>query len=148
VLAHLDAEGPLHVAWVERTQTGVTVVDDWDGMGQRTTASGTVLLEGVQVDADRITPYHLTFESGPSGRWSSRCGRPRPCWPAPTEASVRVSSRLFEVAGTRAALDSLNLHRHWRNARTHTLHDPAAWKVQHLGRWALDRRLAPSHGQI
>ena len=36
--------GPLHVAWVERHAPGVTVTDDWDGMGQRTTASGTVEL--------------------------------------------------------------------------------------------------------
>ena len=59
-----------------------------------------------------------------------------------------ASTRLFEVCGTRAALDSLNLHRHWRNARTHTLHDPAAWKVRHLGRWALDGQLPPNHGHL
>ncbi|HEX3222403.1 MAG TPA: hypothetical protein VHR35_07535 [Nocardioides sp.] len=65
---------------------------------------------------------------------------------ATTDACVRVSSRLFEVAGTRSVSDGLHLHRHWRHARTP--HDPAAWKVQHLGRWALDRRLPPSHAQI
>ena len=52
------------------------------------------------------------------------------------------------MCGTRSALDSLNLDRHWRNARTHTLHDPAAWKVQHLGRYALDGTLPPNHGQL
>ena len=31
-------------------------------MGQRTTASGTVELVDVHVTADRITPYHLTFD--------------------------------------------------------------------------------------
>ncbi len=62
VLAHLDTDGPLHVAWVERSAPGVTVVDDWDGLGQRTTASGTVRLEDVDVADARITPYHLTFE--------------------------------------------------------------------------------------
>ena len=67
---------------------------------------------------------------------------------ATTQAAVDVTTRLFEVAGTRSALDSLNLHRHWRNARTHTLHDPAAWKVQHLGRYALDGTLPPRHGQL
>ncbi len=237
VLAHLDTvedpgQGPLHVAWVERTAPGVTVVDDWDGMGQRTTASGTVRLVDVEVDASRLTPYHLTFESGPQtygafaqllhaaldagiARAALReaagfvTTRSRPyadaqverhaddplvvhafgemelevraaealvaeagravdradaeltaelagaaslavaaARAATTEASVHVSSRLFEVAGTRSALDSLNLHRHWRNARTHTLHDPAAWKVQHLGGWALEGRLPPNHGQI
>src|SRR4051794_11004408 len=62
VLAHLGPDGPMHVAWVERGAAGVTVVDDWDGMGQRTTASGTVRLDGVEVDDSRIMPYHLTFE--------------------------------------------------------------------------------------
>ncbi|GGU18880.1 SfnB family sulfur acquisition oxidoreductase [Nocardioides albus] len=64
------------------------------------------------------------------------------------KVSVDVSSRLLEVSGTRAALTSTNLDRHWRNARTHTLHDPAAWKVQHLGRWAVDGTPPPRHGQI
>ncbi|NEE43230.1 SfnB family sulfur acquisition oxidoreductase, partial [Streptomyces sp. SID8455] len=43
-------------------------------------------------------------------------------------AALEIADALFEVSGTRAALDSLNLHRHWRDARTHTLHDPARWK--------------------
>ncbi|WP_457208301.1 acyl-CoA dehydrogenase family protein, partial [Nocardioides sp. P5_C9_2] len=67
VLAHLDTlidpgQGPLHVAWVERDARGVTVTDDWAGMGQRTTGSGAVELVDVEVDAARITPFHLTFE--------------------------------------------------------------------------------------
>ena len=64
------------------------------------------------------------------------------------KVSVDVTSRLLEVSGARAALTSTNLDRHWRNARTHTLHDPAAWKVQHLGRWAVDGTPPPRHGQI
>jgi SfnB family sulfur acquisition oxidoreductase len=64
-----------------------------------------------------------------------------------SRVSVEVSSRLFEVAGTRSALASEALDRHWRNARTHTLHDPVAWKIQHLGRWAVDGTLPPRHGQ-
>ena len=63
-------------------------------------------------------------------------------------AALEVASALFEVSGTRAALHSLNLHRHWRDARTHTLHDPAAWKVQHLGRHAVDGTPPPNHGQL
>jgi SfnB family sulfur acquisition oxidoreductase len=67
---------------------------------------------------------------------------------ATTATAVDVASRLFEVAGTRSALAALDLDRHWRNARTHTLHDPAAWKVQHLGRWSVDGALPPRHGQL
>ena len=62
--------------------------------------------------------------------------------------AVEASSALFEVAGTRAALAPLNLHRYWRDARTHTLHDPARWKVQHIGRHALSGVRPPRHGLL
>ena len=231
VLAHLGEGGPLHVAWVERDATGVTVVDDWDGVGQRTTASGQVLLEGVRVPTERITPYHLTFERpqvygafaqllhaaidagiaraalDEAAVFVTTKSRPYPdagvdraaedplivhafgemelavrgteallaeagravdaatadltertaasaslavaaARASSTAVSVDVAGRLFEVCGTRSALASLDLDRHWRNARTHTLHDPAAWKVQHLGRFAIDGTFPPNHGQI
>jgi SfnB family sulfur acquisition oxidoreductase len=231
VLAHLGEDGPLHVAWVERHAAGVTVVDDWDGLGQRTTASGRVLLEGVRVAQDQVTPYHLTFERpqtygafaqllhaaidvgiaraalGDAAEFVRTKSRPYPdagveraaedplvvhafgemelavrsseavlaeagravdaadarltarsageaslavaaARASSTAVAVDVASRLFEVSGTRSALASLDLDRHWRNARTHTLHDPAAWKVQHLGRFAVDGTLPPNHGQI
>jgi SfnB family sulfur acquisition oxidoreductase len=67
---------------------------------------------------------------------------------ATTQVSVETGSRLLEVAGTRAALAGPGLDRHWRNARTHTLHDPAAWKIQHLGRWAAAGVQPPRHGQL
>ncbi|MGN0063773.1 MAG: SfnB family sulfur acquisition oxidoreductase [Nocardioides sp.] len=232
VLAHLDVDGPLHVAWVERGAPGLTVTDTWDGLGQRTTASGQVSLVDVVVDASRTMPYHDVFDGRPQTYGSfaqtlhaaidtgiaraalaeaadfvTTKSRPYPdagverhaddplvvqtfgqlevavraaeallaeaaravdranadltaqsagaaslalaaARAASTTASVEAGSRLFEVAGTRSALASLNLDRHWRNALTHTLHDPAAWKVQHLGRHALDGTLPPSHGQI
>ncbi|MFD0744491.1 acyl-CoA dehydrogenase family protein [Phytohabitans flavus] len=62
VLAHLGPDGPLHVAWVDRHAAGVEVVDDWNGLGQRTTASGSVVLRDVAVPDDLVTPYALTFE--------------------------------------------------------------------------------------
>lgn len=236
VLAHLGPDGPMHVAWVERRADGVRVVDDWDGMGQRTTASGKVSLDRVQVAGGLVTPWHLTFDGRPqtygafaqvlhaaidagiaraalteAAEFVTTRSRPyadaialhgitshaedplvvhafgemelavRGCEALTAEAaravdradadltertaaeaslavaaarasttqvSVEVSSRLFEVAGTRAALASLDLDRHWRNARTHTLHDPAAWKLQHLGRYAVDGTLPPNHGQL
>ncbi|QCX29057.1 SfnB family sulfur acquisition oxidoreductase [Nocardioides jishulii] len=232
VLAHLDVDGPLHVAWVERHTEGVTVVDDWDGVGQRTTASGGVRLVDVTVTEDLLTPFHATFDGRPqtygsfaqtlhaaidagiaraavteAAAFVTTTSRPYPdagvdrhaddplvvhafgelevavrgaeallaeaaravdranadltaetagaaslalaaARAATTRASVEAASRLFELAGTRSALGRLNLDRHWRNARTHTLHDPAAWKIQHLGRHVLDGVLPPSHGQI
>ncbi|GAA5153977.1 SfnB family sulfur acquisition oxidoreductase [Nocardioides marinquilinus] len=240
VLAHhgttpAGEPGPMVVAWVERHAEGVTVVDDWDGLGQRTTASGRVTLQGVVVLDELVTPWHLTF-AGPqtygafaqvlhaaidagiaraalteAAAFVTTKSRPYPdaiatygterhaddplvvqafgemelavrgteallaeaartvdaadadltaetagtaslavaaARASTAQVSVEVTSRLFEVAGTRSALASLNLDRHWRNARTHTLHDPAAWKVHHLGRWALDGTAPPNHGQL
>lgn len=230
VLARAD-DDTLHVAYVPRDSPGLTVVDDWDGMGQRTTASGTVRLERVPVPADRVVPHHLTFQ-GPqlhgavaqllhaaidagiaSGALAEAVEfvrtKSRPWFESgletaaadplliqrfgelairvraaeallreaaravdtarddltddsaaeasiavatakvtTSETAVEVGSALFEVAGTRSALDSLGLHRHWRDARTHTLHDPARWKVQHIGRYVLSGTRPPRHGLL
>ncbi|MGW6731853.1 SfnB family sulfur acquisition oxidoreductase [Streptomyces sp. NPDC055013] len=233
VLARADDDN-LHVAYVPRDAPGLTVVDDWDGMGQRTTASGTVRLESVPVPADRVVPHHLTFQ-GPqlhgaeaqllhaaidagiaSGALAEAVEfvrtKSRPWFESvdeghataaedplliqrfgelairvraaeallataarsvdaaradltddsaaetsiavaaakvtAAEAAVEAGSALFEVAGTRSALDSLGLHRHWRDARTHTLHDPARWKVQHIGRYVLNGTRPPRHGLL
>ena len=59
-----------------------------------------------------------------------------------------TASALFELGGTRSASAGLNLDRHWRNARTHTLHDPVRWKLQHIGRWTLTGTAPPRHGQL
>ncbi|HWC80126.1 MAG TPA: SfnB family sulfur acquisition oxidoreductase [Pseudonocardiaceae bacterium] len=226
-----DSAGELVAAYVPAGTPGLTVVDDWAGMGQRTTASGKVELDGVRVPAERVVPYHLTF-TGPqlfgahaqlmhaaidvgiargaltdaaefvrtkSRPWSEsgadsaaedpltiqrfgelelrvraaealleQAGRAvdaaRADLTGDTAAAasiavaaakafadpvaVGVADAVFEVSGTRSALDSLNLHRHWRNARTHTLHDPVRWKIQHIGRYSLNGTPPPRHGQI
>ncbi|MEU5591894.1 SfnB family sulfur acquisition oxidoreductase [Streptomyces sp. NPDC020298] len=230
VLARAEDDNP-HVAYVPRDAPGVTVVDDWDGMGQRTTASGTVHLDAVQVPADRVLAHHLTFQ-GPQlhgavaqllhaaidtgiarGALDEAAAfvrtKSRPWFESgidtaaedplliqrfgelalhvrtaeallreaarvvdaaragltddtaaeasiavaaakvrAAEAAVEVASALFEVSGTRSALDSLNLHRHWRDARTHTLHDPTRWKIQHIGRYVLSGTRPPRHGLL
>ncbi|MFD5267950.1 SfnB family sulfur acquisition oxidoreductase [Streptomyces sp. NPDC058335] len=230
VLARAEDDN-LHVAYVPADAPGLTVVDDWDGMGQRTTASGTVRLDGVPVPADRVLPHHLTFE-GPqlhgavaqllhaaidtgiaAGALAEAAEfvrtKSRPWFESGVETAaedplliqrfgelsvqvraseallreaartvdvaaagltddtaaeasvavaaakvhaahtaVEVAGALFEVSGTRSALHSLNLHRHWRDARTHTLHDPARWKLQHIGRYALNGTRPPRHGLL
>ncbi len=235
VLAHLGPDGPLHVAWVRRDAEGVEVVDDWDAVGQRTTASGTVHLRSVRVTDDLVTDYateltgpttygafaqllHAAIDTGiaraalddaaefirdrsrPFSDAVERFGAQRAvddpltvqtfgelelqvrsaeallrdagravdaadadlttesagaaslavaaARVASTRASVDVASGLFEVAGTRSVVSGEVLDRHWRNARTHTLHDPAAWKLHHLGRWAADGVLPRPAGQL
>ncbi|WP_405584726.1 SfnB family sulfur acquisition oxidoreductase [Streptomyces sp. NBC_01190] len=230
VLARAEGDA-LHVAYVPADADGVTVVDDWEGMGQRTTASGSVRLDGVLVPEERVVPHHLTFngpqlhgavaqllhaaiDAGIAGGALAEAGefvrtKSRPWFESGFEkatedplliqrfgelaiqvraadallkeaaravdaaragltdesaaaasiavaaakvfaagAAVEVSAALFEVAGTRAAAQSLNLHRHWRDARTHTLHDPTRWKVQHIGRYVLNGTVPPRHGLL
>lgn len=53
------------------------------------------------------------------------------------ETALEVATRLFDFAGSSAADRSYGLDRHWRNARTHTLHDPARSKHLHLGRFVI-----------
>ncbi|MBO9551782.1 SfnB family sulfur acquisition oxidoreductase [Pseudomonas sp.] len=50
----LDDEGRQRLAFVRRGSPGLRIVDDWSGFGQRTTASGTVLLDQVPVDAELV----------------------------------------------------------------------------------------------
>lgn len=62
-----------------------------------------------------------------------------------TEIAIQATNKLFELAGTRATLAEHNLDRHWRNARTHTLHDPVRWKYAILGNYYLNDVKPPLH---
>jgi SfnB family sulfur acquisition oxidoreductase len=221
---------PKALAYIPRDTPGVAVEDDWDGMGQRTTASGTVRLDGVPVDRSQIVPYTPIFdgpttygaraqvlhaaldagiargateaavravakarpwfeagvataaeepllvqqageleitvrgaeallreaaaaidaaEANPTGDTTARASiATAVAKVAAARASVDAAAVLFELGGTRSAADALNLSRYWRDARTHTLHDPARWKVQHVGRWLLSGTPPPRHGQL
>ncbi|MGX1669355.1 SfnB family sulfur acquisition oxidoreductase [Streptomyces sp. NPDC055400] len=226
-----DEKGRVHAAWVPADDPGVTVEDDWNGMGQRTTGSGTVRFEQVRVPAERIVPVYTIFEKdevfGAFGQYlhaaidtgiavaALRDGkrlihelaRPRKetgldraadeeavidlfgelalrvrtarallreagdavdaaradlntrtaaeasaavaaARAHSDEVSLKVSSGIFELIGTRAADRDLNLHRHWRNARTHTLHDPRRLKLRYLGGWELNDSPPPANGLV
>ena len=62
-----------------------------------------------------------------------------------TELAIDATNKLFELAGTRSTLGEHNLDRHWRNARTHTLHDPVRWKYAIVGNHALNGINPPLH---
>jgi SfnB family sulfur acquisition oxidoreductase len=226
-----DPDGRLHAAWVKPSDPGVTVVDDWNGMGQRTTGSGTVRFTHVHVPGRHVVPAYRIFEKtetfGAFGQYLHACvdlgiaiaalrdGKrlirtaARPWWEAGVDraadepsviekfgelallvrsaralvraagdaldeakaglteetsaeasvavaaaraqsdtAAVTVSSDVFALIGSRAAQQELNLHRHWRNARTHTLHDPRRWKVRRIGDWELNDTPPPRNGII
>jgi alkylation response protein AidB-like acyl-CoA dehydrogenase len=58
---------------------------------------------------------------------------------AAAQTGLDICTRMFDVAGARATHGELRLDRHWRNLRTHTLHDPLAYKIREIGEWALNR---------
>ena len=65
-----------------------------------------------------------------------------------SEAAVAIASELFALTGASATDDKHDLHRHWRNARTHSVHDPIRWKYHHVGAGVLNGAVPPNHGQI
>lgn len=64
------------------------------------------------------------------------------------EVAVDIANELFALAGTASTDEGHNLHRHWRNARTHTLHDPNRWKYHHAGNHLLNGVRPPNHGLL
>jgi alkylation response protein AidB-like acyl-CoA dehydrogenase len=54
-----------------------------------------------------------------------------------TDTGLRVTSGVFEVTGAKATSSKVGLDRFWRDIRTHTLHDPVAYKNRELGRFQL-----------
>lgn len=221
-------DGKPYAALVPQHSEGLNIINDWSGFGQRTTASGTVLLDNVRVDLKYIVPIHQAFERPTAAGAISQIiqsavdagiargaidetieyvrHHSRPWIDSglekatqdpytianigelkikaraaeavldlaalaidaallnPTEESVSEASlltaeskvltteiailaanKLFELAGTRSTLSELNLDRHWRNARTHTLHDPVRWKLNIVGNYYLNDVLPPRH---
>jgi SfnB family sulfur acquisition oxidoreductase len=65
-----------------------------------------------------------------------------------SEVAVQTASDLFALCGTSATDNRHDLDRHWRNARTHSVHDPVDWKYRHLAAWELAGVQPPNHGQL
>jgi SfnB family sulfur acquisition oxidoreductase len=224
-------EDYLVMAFVERGTPGLTLVDDWTSFGQRTTGSGTTILEEVSLPDFLVLPYQKSLDEptplGPlaqiihaavdlgiaqaaihdtvefvrtrSRSWIdsnvekasedpltiSQMGRAfielhaaealvkragiavdraieasteetvaqasvavAEAKAATTRISLLASNKLFELAGTQATLEKYHLDRHWRNARTHTLHDPVRWKYFAIGNYYLSGVRPPRHGAI
>jgi SfnB family sulfur acquisition oxidoreductase len=216
----LDENDKTWIGIVEAGTPGFTVLDDWESFGQRTTASGTAIVDNVVLPADHILPIHRAYESFPqeavthlthvgidvgiaaaaiddtiafvrthSRPWPGsgaakagddpyviamvgdlkirlhaaesameRAGRildvavadPTPDNNAAasvamsearvlaTDAALLASNKLFELAGTSATLHPHAFDRHWRNARTHTVHDPIRWRLHAVGNYFLN----------
>ena len=58
----IGEDGVQRMAFLQRNAPGLSIVDDWSGFGQRTTGSGSVILDNVYVEADDIVPFQASFE--------------------------------------------------------------------------------------
>ncbi|TXI45047.1 acyl-CoA dehydrogenase family protein [Methylophilus sp.] len=218
-------DGQLVIAAIPTLRTGITILDDWDNIGQRQTDSGTVNFEKVRIEQNELltepgplsnpfaclrpliaqlilTNIYLGIAEGAfndAQHYTLREARPwqnakvditshdpyilahygefwvgleatraltnqaaeklDAAWAKglrlteedrgllatsistakvlATRTGLDLTSRMFEVAGSRATHAGLRLDRHWRNLRTHTLHDPLDYKIKELGEWAL-----------
>ncbi|MFT4002222.1 MAG: SfnB family sulfur acquisition oxidoreductase [Rhizobium sp.] len=63
----LDDDGAVATALVSRNAPGVSIADDWDGFGQRTTASGTMAFADVEVEPLRVVHARNVNASAPFG---------------------------------------------------------------------------------
>lgn len=58
---------------------------------------------------------------------------------------LEVATKVFELTGARASASSVGLDIYWRNLRTHSLHDPIAYKKREVGEYVLLNQVpAPS----
>ncbi|RYD82124.1 MAG: SfnB family sulfur acquisition oxidoreductase, partial [Sphingomonadales bacterium] len=57
-----DPEERLTMSFVPKGADGIEIIDDWDGIGQRTTGSGTTVLDKVHVPASSVVWHHKGFE--------------------------------------------------------------------------------------
>lgn len=219
------------MAFIPLPAAGVEIIDDWSGIGQRTTASGTVKLQQVAVDpaltialpspdkptlrgavsqliqaaidagiAQGALDEALAFIHSSSRPWvdagvsrnaddpyiladvgristelsaanallvraarvldsidphaltAAHCARASiavaEAKVLTTEIALKASEKLLEWSGSRGTLLQHGLDRHWRNARTHTLHDPVRWKTHAIGNYYLNDVLPARHAWI
>jgi len=55
-----------------------------------------------------------------------------------TKVALDITSRIFEVIGSRGTHPKYGFDRFWRNVRTHSLHDPVAYKIADVGNYVLN----------
>jgi len=62
-----------------------------------------------------------------------------------THTDLEVTAGVFEVTGARSTAEKYGLDQYWKDVRTHTLHEPVAYKESEQGRFfLLDEILTPT----
>ncbi|MCJ2136951.1 SfnB family sulfur acquisition oxidoreductase [Methylobacterium sp. J-026] len=62
VNAEEEGRAVAYLVFIPRDAPGVTLVDDWDGFGQRLTGSGSVVFDRVRVEPDWVVPFQASMD--------------------------------------------------------------------------------------
>jgi SfnB family sulfur acquisition oxidoreductase len=132
---------PTRDSGVEKASLDPYVIAIAGEMKIRTDASGALLdRAGLFVDAATADPTVDTVAAASVAVAEAKV--------ATTDSALFVSSKLIELGGSSATLAAHDLDRYWRNARTHTVHDPVRWKYKFIGDYWLNGIRPPRHGAI
>lgn len=132
---------PWHGSGLERLADEPLVIQRIGELQQDLDAARLFLRRGTElVDAARASTTQETTLAAAFGVAQARIATDR--------AALRITNELFELCGTKSTFAEHNLDRHWRNARTHTLHDPVRWKTQFLGNYVLNGVPPPKNALI
>ncbi|MBH0238921.1 acyl-CoA dehydrogenase family protein [Methylobrevis albus] len=63
-----------------------------------------------------------------------------------THTVLEVTAKVFDLMGARATARRFGFDRYWRDVRTHSLHDPVAYKAREVGNHALNGTITPHWG--
>lgn len=63
-----------------------------------------------------------------------------------THAALEATARIYDLMGARATARRYGFDRFWRDIRTHSLHDPVAYKAREVGNHALNGTITPHWG--
>ena len=128
--AHLDAADAL------ADRAGEVIADVYRDAGVGVGAS--------RQENDALTNGHMNGSSHTQGRSSVTAERRgnvaatvATVKVVATDTALSVTSGVFEMLGASATSRKAGFDRFWRNIRTHTLHDPVAYKRREVGRWTL-----------
>ncbi|RYF68912.1 MAG: monooxygenase [Comamonadaceae bacterium] len=90
-------------------------------------AAGSELARLLHADRDSVTPQQR-------GETAVRVAAAKQ---VAVDVGLEIGTRVFEVTGARATANAVGLDIFWRNIRTHSLHDPVAYKRREVGAYAL-----------
>lgn len=106
-------------------------------------ARSAVLAAAAEVEAAHAPARNGVIDAGAFTRASVSAARVKVHL---DEVGLRSAADLFEVGGASVASRARNLDRHWRNIRTITLHNPAAYKAVAIGDHLVNHTPLPANG--